>query len=77
MALLALVATLTGNYLIHRRRLRVCPDGCQHLQHATICALARRYLPQLVADALVVGVFAWLLPHVHTGYRPRPLKETS
>lgn len=35
----------------------------------TICQEAREHLPRAAADALVVGVFAWLLPHVHRGYR--------
>lgn len=51
-----LLGVLAYNYRRHRRGL------------PTICATARRLLPRLLADALVVVVFAWLLGHIHNGY---------
>lgn len=56
-----LVGTIVFNYLRHR-------NGWG----PTICATTRRLLPKPVATALVVGIFAWLLPHVRRGYLPRP-----
>lgn len=51
-----LLGVLVLNYLRHRRGL------------PTICATTRGHLPRFAADALVLAVFAWLLPHVHRGY---------
>lgn len=54
-----LVAAVTVNYLRHRAG------------RTTICQEAREHLSRPLADALVIGVFAWLLPHVHRGYPRR------
>jgi hypothetical protein len=51
-----LVAAVVTNYAQHRRR------------RPTICSTTRRYVPKVLAGALLSAGFSWLLPHVLNGY---------